>query len=421
MNLKYTLNQRPKFNHLLMYGLQWLVISIPNVLTAALLGKIQFFDDPAMQTLYLQKLYFVIGTVMIAQALFGHKLPLIIGPAAVLIVGILSAQSAGFNVIYTSIAICGVVLFLLSISGLLGKIQKIFTPRIIITILCLIAMTLAPVFMNLLFKTGDMLFNFFYAIVAIIVAFVLNHVMRGIWKSATLVLVVIAGSIVYYLFNPIPEVAQVTGDYELSDFFIRPEFDFGVILSFLICFFALLINELGSIQSIYGMVNADKIEKRMSRGGAFTGLGNALAGMFGVIGPVDFSVSPGIVATSGCASRYPIVVCGIGLLICSVSTSLVSFLTMLPDVLIGVMLLYIVILQLGAAFNMMFETKAIQTFEHALTIAIPMGIGLFVSLIPSELANSLPALVRPILTNGFVMGVLFVVFFEHLVFFQRRK
>lgn len=421
MNLKYTLNERPKFNHLLMYGLQWLVISAPNVLTCAMLGKIQFFDDPAMQTLYLQKLYFVVGLVMIVQALFGHKLPLVIGPAAVLIVGILSAQSAGFDVIYTSIAICGVVLFLISISGLLGKIQKIFTPRIIITILCLIAMTLAPVFMDLIFKTGSMVFNFFFALITVTLAFALNHVLRGIWKSTTLVILVALGSVVYYLFNPVPELADVNGSFKMSDFFIRPEFNMGVILSFLICFFALLINELGSIQSIYGLVNADHSEKRMNRGCALTGLGNTLAGMFGVIGPVDYSLSPGIVATSGCASRYPIVVCGIGLLICSFSTSLVSVLTLLPDVLIGVMLLYIVILQLGAAFNMMTETKAIQTFEHALIVAIPMGIGLFVSLIPSELSNSLPPLVRPILTNGFVMGVLFVVFFEHLVFFQRRK
>ena len=421
MNLKYTLNQRPKLNHLLLYGLQWLVISVPNVLTSALLGKIQFFDDPAMQTLYLQKLYFVVGAVMIVQALFGHKLPLIIGPAAVLIVGILSAQSAGFDVIYTSIAICGVVLFLVSISGFLNKIQKIFTPRIIITILGLIAMTLAPVFLGLLFKTGSMIFNFFFALIAIIVAFVLNHVLRGIWKSTTLVILVGLGSVIYYLFNPVPELTKVTGSFEFSDFFIHPEFNFGVILSFLICFFALMINELGSIQSIYGLVNADHVDKRMTRGCALTGLGNTLAGMVGMIGPVDYSLSPGIVATSGCASRYPIVVCGIGMLICSFSTSLVSILTMLPDVLIGVMLLYVVILQLAAAFNMMMETKAVQTFEHALTIAIPMGIGLFVSLIPAELSNSLPALVRPILTNGFVMGVLFVVFFEHFVFFQRRK
>ena len=135
MELRYGLDEKPPVWHLLMYGLQWLVISIPNVLTVAMLAKIQFFDDVAMQTLYLQKLYVVVGIVMVVQALWGHRMPLVVGPAAVLIVGILSAQSAGFNAVYTAIAVCGAAVFLLSVSGLIGKIQKLFTPRIIITIL----------------------------------------------------------------------------------------------------------------------------------------------------------------------------------------------------------------------------------------------------------------------------------------------
>ena len=123
MKLRYGLDEKPPMWQLLMYGLQWLIISIPNVLTVAVLAKLQFFDDVAMQTLYLQKLYVVIGLVMVVQALWGHRMPLVVGPAAVLIVGILSAQSAGFNAVYTAIAVCGAAVFLISISGLIGKIH----------------------------------------------------------------------------------------------------------------------------------------------------------------------------------------------------------------------------------------------------------------------------------------------------------
>ena len=56
MKLRYGLDEKPPMWQLLMYGLQWLIISIPNVLTVAMLAKLQFFDDVAMQTLYLQKL-----------------------------------------------------------------------------------------------------------------------------------------------------------------------------------------------------------------------------------------------------------------------------------------------------------------------------------------------------------------------------
>lgn len=421
MELRYGLDEKPPVWHLLMYGLQWLVISIPNVLTVAMLAKIQFFDDVAMQTLYLQKLYVVVGIVMVVQALWGHRMPLVVGPAAVLIVGILSAQSAGFNAVYTAIAVCGAAVFLLSVSGLIGKIQKLFTPRIIITILGLISMTLAPVFLGLIFSEGDMVFNFAFTIIAIIATFIINDRLPGVWKSVTLVITVVAGTAVYYLWNDVPEIAGGVYSVSMDDFIIVPEFNAGAVISFLICFFALLINELGSIQSVNDMVKAGNPEKRVSRGCAVTGLGNTLSGLLGVIGPVDFSVSPGIIATTGCASRYTIIPCGIGLIVCAFCPPLIRMFTMLPDLIIGVMLMYIVVLQLAAAFNMMIDSRCVTTFNHALTIAIPLGIGLFVALLPQRVVELLPPILQPVLSNGFVIGVLIVVFLEHLVFLERKR
>lgn len=421
MELKYTLNQRPPMAHLLTYGLQWLILSIPNVLTVAMLAKIQFYDDIMQQTLYLQKLYAVLGMTMIAQALWGHRMPLVVGPAAVLIVGILTAQSAGFNAVYTAIAVGGVALFLVSISGLLKKIQTIFTPRIIITILGLIGMTLAPVFLDLIFKTGSPLFNFGFTVIAILATFILNNLLKGIWKSTTIIFTVVLGTAAYYLFNEIPAMPDYDYRITLDSLFIRPEFEAGTILSFLICFFALLINELGSIQSVKDMVQADEPDKRIARGNAVVGLGNTLSGMLGIIGPVDFSISPGIIASTGCASRYTIIPCGIGLVLCALSPSMVSVFTLLPDIIIGIMLMYIVILQLAAAFNLIVDTGSVRNFDHALTIAIPMGIGLFVAFLPQSAVAALPAILQPILSNGFVVGVLTVVMLEHLVFKKRQR
>lgn len=185
--------------------------------------------------------------------------------------------------------------------------------------------------------------------------------------------------------------------------------------------FALLINELGSIQSVKDMTKAGNPEKRVSRGCAVTGLGNTLSGLLGVIGPVDFSVSPGIIATTGCASRYTIIPCGIGLIVCAFCPPLIRMFTMLPDLIIGVMLMYIVVLQLAAAFNMMIDSRCVTTFNHALTIAIPLGIGLFVALLPQRVVELLPPILQPVLSNGFVIGVLIVVFLEHLVFLERKR
>ena len=169
------------------------------------------------------------------------------------------------------------------------------------------------------------------------------------------------------------------------------------------------------------MTQADEPDKRIARGNAVVGLGNTLSGMLGIIGPVDFSISPGIIASTGCASRYTIIPCGIGLVLCALSPSMVSVFTLLPDIIIGIMLMYIVILQLAAAFNLIVDTGSVRNFDHALTIAIPMGIGLFVALLPQSAVAALPAILQPILSNGFVVGVLTVVMLEHLVFKKRQR
>ncbi len=422
MKLKYTLDEKPPFSHALLYGLQWLMIAIPNVVTVSILAKLQFGNgDIQMQTSYLQSVYFVYGLTMLVQAFWGHRMPLVVGSAAVLLVGILSAfSSASFNAIYTAIAIGGAVLLMVSLSGLLKKITRIFTPRVIVVILGLIAMTLAPVIISMMFEPGKEFFGFVFFLVGTIITFVLERLMKGIGKSLTVMIITVGGTAVYYLFNQLPEVASVSHTTDISKIIIKPEFDLSVIIAFLVCFFALLINELGSIESLRSLIGAEE-DGRIRRGCAVTGAGNILAGMMGIIGPVDYSISPGIVSSTKCASRITIVPCAIGLIVCSLLPSAVVWLTQLPDMVIGLVLTYVVVLQLASAFEMMADKKIIANFSHSLTIALPLAVALIVAFLPDAVEVNLPLALQPILTNGFVIGVLLVVFLEHIVFSQKRE
>ena len=135
---------------------------------------------------------------------------------------------------------------------------------------------------------------------------------------------------------------------------------------------------------------------------------------------VDYSISPGIISSTRCASLATIVPCAIGLLACACMPDAVVWLTQLPNVVIGLILSYVVILQLAAAFSMMSEKKIAKSFDHALTIALPLIVALLVAFIPPTVGEDLPIALRPILTNGFVIGVLLVVFLEHIVFLRKE-
>lgn len=418
MDFKYSLNDRPRAAAMVMYAVQWLLIAVPVVLTSAFVARLQY-DTLAEQTLYTQKLFAVMGLTMIVQSLWGHRLPLVAGPAAVLLVGVMASISSSPEVIYTSIAVGGALAALLATTGWIKKLQPLFTPRISIVMMALIAFTIVPVFLRLIIADAEHYgLSFVMALVLSIAMVVANNRLRGMWKSAVVLIALVVGSAAYFAFAGLPSLEGATAA-GAGRLFIVPKFDVGVIVAFLICYIALLINELGSVQSVSAYVEADNVPKRSTRGVALTGVMNVVAGAMGVLGPVDYTLSPGVIAATGCASRYPLVLTGVGLVICALFPQLVAVLSAIPSPVMGVVLLYLMAAQVAAAFQMSGTMSAAKDFNGALTIGLPIMLALVVAFLPAEVSAALPAVLRPIVGNGFVMGVIVVLVMEHVIFRKR--
>lgn len=418
MDFKYSLNDRPRAAAMVMYAVQWLLIAVPVVLTSAFVARLQY-DTLAEQTLYTQKLFAVMGLTMIVQSLWGHRLPLVAGPAAVLLVGVMASIASSPEVIYTSIAVGGALVALLATTGWIKKLQPLFTPRISIVMMALIAFTIVPVFLRLIFADAEHYgLSFVMALVLSIAMVVANNRLRGMWKSAVVLIALVVGSAAYFAFAGLPSLEGATAA-GAGRLFITPKFDVGVIVAFLICYIALLINELGSVQSVSAYVEADNVPKRSTRGVALTGVMNVVAGAMGVLGPVDYTLSPGVIAATGCASRYPLVLTGVGLVICALFPQLVAVLSAIPSPVMGVVLLYLMAAQVAAAFQMSGTMSAAKDFNGALTIGLPIMLALVVAFLPTEVSAALPAVLRPIVGNGFVMGVIVVLVMEHVIFRKR--
>jgi xanthine/uracil permease len=143
---------------------------------------------------------------------------------------------------------------------------------------------------------------------------------------------------------------------------------------------------------------------------------NIVAGGLGIIGPVNYSMSPGVIASSSCASRYAIIPAGLGLVICAFIPSLIAVMSAIPNAVIGVILLYLMGTQLAAAFNMLISSKSVLSFDDALIIGLPVMAAMLFGAVPMDVV---PAIVRPILGNGFVMGVVIVILLEHILLRKR--
>ncbi len=192
--------------------------------------------------------------------------------------------------------------------------------------------------------------------------------------------------------------------------------DPGLIIAFLLCFLGLSINDLGSIQAVGAVLQADEMPKRITRGITLTGLSNGLAGFMGVIGPVNFSFSPGVIASTGCAARSTLIPTGIIMLILAFMPRVLFYLSFIPGVVIGCVLLFIMCTQVAAGLTTAFSAMEEPYFENALLIGLPILIGVMVAFLPGEVVASFPSHLRPILANGFVIGVLVSLLMENVIF-----
>jgi len=424
MHFKYGLDERPPFPETLLYGLQWFAITIPTIIV---IGKISggfHFAAIADQMVYLQKLMFVMAVALLAQLMLGHRMPLIAGPSSILLIGIVSSAGYPADTIYSSILCGGLLLAIASVTGLLGHLKKLFTPRVVAVVFILIAFTLTPTIVNLI--TSDIVkagahAHIVFSLVLVFSMFAAHKSFSGVWKSTLIIGAMVVGSLVWFLLFPetfrtehISYAAPISGFFKHMT--LRLSFDTGVMISFLFCFLALFVNDLGSILSMNELLKPADATGRINRGILITGLSNILSGFFGVIGPVNFSLSPGVIVASGCASRIAMMPTVILLLLMSFSPAVISFIAGVPSIVIGTVLIYILSSQIAAGLMMVFEFIREFQFTDGLVIGLPLMLATVIAFLPADFLYSLPAVLRPILGNGFVVGISAALLMEHCIF-----
>lgn len=418
MNLKYGIDDRPRFGQLMLYSLQWFVLAVAVVTTSLFIAV----GSPAERVLYAQKVFALMGAATIVQVLWGHRMPIVVGPASVLLVGIITAlASQGAEVdtdkIYTAVMIGGAAVAALSLGRTLERLQRVFTPRIVVVILMLIAYTLAPTIKSLIFPAGEesrYAFGLWFTVLCTPAMAIASYRLSGVRKSLVIPVALLIGSAVYYaVYGGFGDVFAAYSESEGALLLPRLEFDGSMIAAFLFCYVALVINDVGSVQSLGAMLGTADTDKRCRRGVGLTGLMNIVAGGMGIIGPVNYSMSPGVIASSLCASRFALLPAGAGLVVCAFVPSLIAVLSAIPNTVIGVILLYLMGTQLAASFQMMAATGGAAKFEAYLTIGLPVMVALLFSSIPMSV---IPPMLKPIVGNGFVMGVLTVLLLEHVIF-----
>jgi len=428
MKLDYTLDQKVPLIKSVLFGIQWAAVLIPSIIILGEVAAGVHLLDASGQIHYIRILLLVCGVTLLCQILWGHKLPLIPGPSAVLLIGIIAGRNAGNDAIYTSIMIGGLLIVLLSASGLFRFLRNLFTVNVITVVLLLIAFLLPPTIVDLILdnQTGiRALDNLFFALALILLTFLFYRLLKGIWRSTLIIWAVVAGVLLYYMFFPgelkeIDTLKNIAPESLFDHITFPLSLEPGLILSFIFCFIALSVNDLGSIQSVNELLEIKDQNKRITRGIFMTGIANILSGFMGVIGPVNYSLSPGIIISTGCASRFSLIPAAFISLLLALLPAATGIIAMTPPVVIGALMAYMMGTQIASGLMLAVKDRSEGfQYEDALVIGASIFLGLITVFLPEQIISLFHPTLKPLVGNGLVIGVLSAIILEHVALKKR--
>ena len=435
LELRYPLDAWPPPLATAVLSLQWLVVLLPGLLVLGEVVAQAQGLDAAGRVLFLQRLLLMGGLVQLAQVLWGHRLPGLVGPSSVLMVGMLATLGAGLPAVNGAMALGGALTALLGLSGLAGRLGRLYTPPVLSATLLLIVVSLGPTMRDLFFSAtpglpgASVAGPFLFAMALVAAMLWAQHRLKGLASSAVLLLGLSLGSAAYHLLGLGPPPVLLAGGlppWSWPDLIpMRLSLDPGVLAAFVLCYLALTANELATVQSLLPMLGAQADDAgprrlgRPSRAVLFSGLGGVLAGLWGLPGPVTYSVSPGVLIASKSASRFTLLPAALLLLLLALWPGGLGLVSLLPGPVVGAVLFCLMVSTAYAALMLLTSKACPLDWPAGLVVGMALTGGMVVTFMPAAARQALHPLLRPLLANGFVVGLVLALVAEHLVL--RRK
>jgi uracil permease len=424
----FQLDENPPIHKNFIYGLQWFMIAIPNVVVFSTLCGAALGLNSSAQIAFSQRLLIATGLMTILQSLKGHRYPLLEGPSSALLLSFIILAPYGLSAIEGGMILGGLFLILIGALKWFRWLSPFFTSHVVGVILVLVALTLLPFLYPLLIGMskgrpyGDLVVSGSSLLIIFFVSF-LSHWSRGFLQTASMLAGILLGLILFLLQGGISLTAvKESSWFALPSPFLGvwPSFSLPAILVILFTYLAVMVNTVGSIQGISEIVAKERLEDRIHRGIGMTGAGGLAASFLGVVGLVSFSISPGVVLISRVASRYVLTMGGAIMIGCAFVPKLWALLTAIPPSVIASVLFVALASQFMAGINVMLSGKEKIERRDYFTVGLPILFGAVISILPKPFFQLFPNTLASLISNGLVMGILSSLLFEHVLFRPRN-
>lgn len=414
-------------------SIQWMVFILAGTIVTPISVAFAFHFSGAETADLLQRTFFVVGLTSILQGMFGHRLPLMEGPAglwwAVFLTYAAVASHSGISgeLILRSLELgvlsAGGLFILLSVFKLNQYIRKIFTPTMTGVYLILLVVQLSGPFIegilginggHLDWKTAT------GAIVTLCLAIILSRLSFSILKNYSVLISLIVGWALFALMGLTESPVKPHHIFQFPSVFAWgiPTFQLSVFITAMLTALLLLTNLLASVDVVKQVVEPEK-NISLDRIGFIMGINQLIGGLFSTIGGVPISGSAGFIKTTGIKERLPFLIGSVFILILSFFPFVMDILASIPAS-VGYATLFV---SISSIAGMGIRTlKPVLDQENKLTvISLSFMAGAGILLLPAGALKGLPSIVSSLLSNGLVIGVLFGILLEQAFLRFGRK
>ena len=422
MSLLYKLDDRVPGNRFLVYSLQHVVLFISGgVALVVIAGVALGLPAPELSAL-MRRTFFVAGAFSILQAVFGHRYPIIEGPAALwvsMILLIAPAMKGHTDTLLTDlgtgIMIGGAAVVTVTLTGLMPHVFKLFTPSVNGVLLMLMVIQTSPSIARGMTGLspgkesldGASIIVFFFTVAVLLV---LNSVTRGFLKSIS----VLIGTFIGWLFA-IPMGLAVRP--ESSSFlsppgvfaFGPPTFSPGIVIVSVFASFVLLSMVYAGIIGMSEVVDKKVDARGMKNGVLLHGIGAAVAGVFSIVPNLPYITPIGMVSMTGVAARRPFMVGGLILAAMGLVSPVGALFSSIP-IPVGyatMTVLFALIFKQGLHEVQKDAGRFPDKIGYVVGIAMIIGVGTM--FLPFEAFSQLPGILPYLLSNGLIDGTVIAV------------
>lgn len=420
----YGVTDRPPWVLLLIYGLQWVFLLFPSLLTAVTLCDHAFSFSPDQRIRFIQLTFVISGVFTVIQSLWGHGYPILEGPATAHILTTLFLAHLGIPAIQGGMILGGITVSITTLCINMAFIRKVFTRNVVIVILLLIAFSLLPhLVKDLSGETGvsrhpRWIVLLCSALVMLGTA-LLSERLKGLVRSFALLIGICAGTGFFMLMGISSETSQLfahsPGPIPALWTPFSPSFISIAVASCIASYAAVVVNAMGSLAGMAALTSekGDSLDTRFRRCLVINGLSGVVSGFTGTVGLVSYGVSPGIVVMQRVSSRYVITACGVITIFMGFVPKVAAFCAMVPPAVVASVVCVAMGSQVAAALNMMRESS--QAGRDGTVIGLSLIMGLVVALVPENVLMGAPAWARLLLKNSLISGIIVALLLEHII------